>query len=97
MHVLVRGDLQTRGRIIVAGPRTESFRAEADRLNQEHYERCYEEHFGKPANGNHTPNKRYIWFDREVTVGGDPGAAILDAEGNLVGLLFAGGTQNAPL
>jgi len=91
MHVLVRGDLRTRERQVVAGPREESFKEEADALNQKHYEESYEAYFGKQANGNYTPNKRYIWFDREVTVGGDGGAAILDAEGNLVGLLFAGG------
>ena len=90
MHVLVRGDLRTWKRTVVAGPREESYREEADALNQRHYEECYLEYFGKPANGNHTSNKRHIWFDREVTVGGDAGAAILDAEGNLVGLLFAG-------
>ena len=66
MHVLVRGDLKTRKEEIVGGPREESFREEADRLNQRHYERCYEEYFGKPANGNYTPNKRYIWLNEAV-------------------------------
>ena len=96
MHVLIRGDLKTREKTVVGGPREESFKEEADRRNQEHYERSYEEYFGKPANGNHTPNKRHIWFDKEVEVGGDAGAAILDDAGNLVGLLFAGGAQNVP-
>ena len=91
MHVLVRGNLKTRERRVIAGPREESFREAADALNRRHYEESFEAYFGKPANGNYTPNKRYIWFDREVTVGGDGGASILDAEGNLVGLLFAGG------
>ena len=96
MHVLVRGDLKTGEKTVVGGPQVESFKEEADALNQEHYERCYEERFGKQANGNYTPNKRHIWFNKEVEVGGDCGAAILDDDGNLVGLLFAGGAQNVP-
>lgn len=55
MHVLVRGDLKTRKRTVVAGPREESYAEEAARLNQEHYEGCYLEYFGKPANGTTRP------------------------------------------
>jgi len=96
MHVLVRGNLKTEEKTIISGPREASYKEEADALNQKHYERCYEEYFGKPANGNYTPNKRYIWFDKEIKIGGDCGAAILDDDGNMIGLLFADGARNVP-
>jgi len=64
--VLVRGDLRTGERVIVAPPRDEPHKVAADALNQKHYEECFLEFFGKPANGNHTPNKRYIWFTEEA-------------------------------
>ena len=67
-HVLMRGNLKTRETEIVDGPRDESFLEEANVLNQKHYEKRYNEYFGKPAKGGHyTPNKEYIWWSEEVS------------------------------
>ena len=74
-YVLMRGNLKTRETEVIDGPRDESFLEEANALNQKHYETRYNEYFGKPANGNHTPNKEYIWWSEkapEDTGGSEP-------------------------
>ncbi|GAH49252.1 unnamed protein product, partial [marine sediment metagenome] len=44
-----------------------SFLEEANELNQKHYERRYNEYFGKHATGGHyTPNKEYIWWSEPL-------------------------------
>lgn len=65
-HVLMRGDLKTRESEAVDGPRDTSFFEEANALNQKHYERRYNEYFGKPATGHYTPNKEYIWWSEPL-------------------------------
>ena len=65
-HVLMRGVLKTRETEVVEDPRDTSFLEEANALNKKHYEERYTEYFGKPANGNHIPNKEYIWWSEEV-------------------------------
>jgi len=65
-HILMQGNLKTRETEIVEGPRDESFLEKANMLNQKHYEKRYNEYFGKPANGHYTPNKQYIWWSEPL-------------------------------
>jgi len=66
-HILMRGNLRTRETEVIDGPRDTSFLEKANALNQSHYEKRYNEYFGKLANGHHTPNKEYIWWSEEVS------------------------------
>jgi len=67
MHYLMRGNLLTREQEIIKGSRETPFTEEADELNKKHYEKKYIEKFGKtPMAGHYIPNKKYIWFNKQV-------------------------------
>lgn len=65
MYALMRGTLKT-GERIVLKTGDKPFTEEADNLNQEHYEKCFIEYFGKSPTGQPTPNKKYIWFSKQI-------------------------------
>lgn len=60
MFLLIRGDLETREKKIVQGPRPEPYRVEADAFNLDHF------NFWRKVLAPLRLPKRYLWFTEEA-------------------------------
>ena len=66
MHVLMKGDLGTREKVIVEGPRKESYHELANALNYDHHMAVHKNMIGNIIDGHFVPIKQYIWYDEKV-------------------------------
>lgn len=60
MFLLIRGDLETRETRVVAGPREQPYKAEADAFNHDHW------NFWRKVLAPLLKPKQYIWFTEEA-------------------------------